>query len=49
MYSSEFMRFLYNYQKEDFKPKEAESYEIYFNDKGSGKPAEIVLAVENKQ
>ncbi len=45
MYSNEFMKFLYNYQKDDFKPKEPKSYEIRFKNKGTGKPAEITITV----
>ena len=48
MYSNEFMKFLYNYQKEDFKPKKPQSYEIRFTNRGSGKPAEVTLTVQNK-
>ena len=49
MYSKEFMRFLFNYQKDDFKPKEAKSYEIRFNNPGTGKPAEVRVAVKTEQ
>ena len=48
MYSKEFMKFIYNYQKDDFKPKEAHSIEIRFKNGGSGKLAEILLAVKDK-
>ena len=48
MYSKEFMKFIYGYQKEDFKPKETKSYEIRFKNRGSGKLAEVRIAVENK-
>lgn len=41
MYSKEFMKFLYGYQKDEFKPKEAEKYEIRFKNKGGGKLAEV--------
>ena len=30
MYSKEFMKFLYGYQKDEFKPKEPPKYEIRF-------------------
>ena len=49
MYSKEFMKFIYGYQKDDFKPKEeTKSYEIRFKNRGSGKLAEVQIAVENK-
>ena len=48
MYSKEFMKFIYNYQKDDFKPKEPQSYEIRFKNGGSGKLAEILLTVKDK-
>ncbi|MBR1425680.1 hypothetical protein IJ579_08980 [bacterium] len=48
MYSKELMKFLYNYQKDDFKPKEAEVHEIHFNNKGTGKPAEVLVTLKNK-
>ena len=47
MYSKEFMKFLYGYQKEDFKQKEPETKNINFKDKGSGKLAEILLTVKD--
>jgi hypothetical protein len=48
MYSKEFMRFIYNYQKEDCKPKEQRDTEIRFKNNGGGKLAEILLTVNNK-
>ena len=48
MYSKEFMKFLYGYQKEDFGSKKSKSYEIRFKNKCSGKPAEIYVTVQNK-
>ena len=48
MYSKEFMKFLYNYQKDDFKPQEPKKYEIKFKNKGGGKLAEVYLAQTNK-
>lgn len=48
MYSKEFMKFLYEYQKDDFKPKSSESYEIHFTNRGTGKPAEITVTIEGK-
>ncbi len=44
MYSKEFMKFLYGYQKEDLKPKKAETYEVRFKNKGGGKLAEIPVS-----
>lgn len=43
MYSKEFMKFLYGYQKEDFKPKEAKSYEVHFKNRKGGKLADIPI------
>lgn len=43
MYSKEFMKFLYGYQKEDFQPKEAVNYQIRFKNKGGGKLAEVTV------
>lgn len=48
MYSKEFMKFIYGYQKEDFKPKEPKSIEIRFKNGGSGKLAEVTVNAENK-
>jgi len=48
MYSNEFMKFLYGYQKEDFSKKQPKSYEIRFKNRGGGKPAKVYLTVENK-
>lgn len=48
MYSKEFMKFLYGYKKEDVKEKESDNREIYFKDKGKGKPAEVYVTVPNK-
>ena len=46
MFSPEFMKFLINYQKEDFTPQETKK-EIEFKDKrGKGKLAEVFLTVE---
>jgi len=46
MYSKEFMKFLYGYQKDDFKPKEQQCYEIRFSNRGTGKPAEVRVTVQ---
>ena len=45
MYSKEFMKFLFNYQKEDFKPKEITPKEIRFNNGGGGKLADVSITV----
>lgn len=46
MFSKEFMKFLYGYQKEDFQSKEPPTKrEIRFKSKGGGKLAEILLTV----
>ena len=45
MYSKEFMKFLYGYQKEDFKKKD--SQEISFKDKKKGKPVEVYVTIPN--
>lgn len=47
MYSKEFLKFLYGYQKEDFS-KKPEKNEIYFNDKGKGKPVKVYVTVSGK-
>lgn len=49
MYSKEFMKFLYGYQKEDFKPQKTEQYEVRFKNKGGGKLAEIPVTNPVKQ
>lgn len=46
MYSKEFMKFLYNYQKDEFKPKDNFVTEIHFTNKGSGKRAEVLIEVK---
>lgn len=48
MYSNEFMKFLFSYQKEDTVKKEPKNYEIRFKSKGGGKPAEVYITAENK-
>ncbi len=48
MYSKEFMKFLYGYQKEDFSKKQPKSYEIRFKNGKGGKPAEIYVPIETK-
>ena len=43
MFSKEFMKFLYSYQKDEFKPDEPKTREIKFkNDKG-GKLAKVYV------
>lgn len=44
MFSPEFMRYLINYQKDDFKPEETKK-EIHFDSKKGGRLAEIFLTV----
>lgn len=48
MYSKEFMKFLYGYLKEDFKPQRPDNIEIRFDKKRGGKLADIKIPVENK-
>lgn len=43
MFSKEFMRFLYSYQKDEFKPKEPEHKEIHFKNDRGGKLAEVFV------
>lgn len=45
MYSKEFMKFLYDYQKDDFKPKESEKKEIRFKNNSGGKFAKVYITV----
>ena len=47
MFSKEFMKFLYSYQKDEFKPKEAEAKEIRFKNGGNGKLAEVLVTEKN--
>ena len=46
MFSKEFMRFLFEYQKEDFKPKESTQREIHFKNNRGGKLAEVFITVK---
>lgn len=47
MYSKEFMKFLFAYQKEECAQKKPKSYEIRFkNNGGGGKPAEVYVHVQ---
>ena len=48
MFSKEFMKFLYSYQKDDFKPKESKKCEIRFKNRGGGKLAEVLVVETNK-
>lgn len=43
MYSKEFMKFLYGYQKDEFKPKEPMRKEIRFKNNKSGKLVEVFV------
>lgn len=45
MFSPEFMRFLVNYQKNDFAPEENTKKEIKFKDNGFGKLAKVFITV----
>ena len=47
MFSPEFMKYLINYQKEDFKPEETKK-EIRFKDSKGGRIAEIYLTLNNR-
>lgn len=49
MYSKEFMKFLFNYQKDEFKPKESEVKEIHFKNRRGGKLAEVFVTQSSKQ
>ncbi len=49
MYSKEFMKFLYGYQKDDFKPKEIPPKEIHFTNSGSGTLAEATIVIVNNK
>lgn len=49
MYSKEFMRFLFSYQKDEFKPKEPEVREIRFKNGRGGKLAEVLVTENSKQ
>ena len=46
--SKEFMKFLYGYQKDEFKPKEPPKYEIRFKTPRSGKLAKVYVTEEAK-
>lgn len=48
MFSPEFMKYLINYQKEDFKPEETKK-DIYFDKKQGGRLAEIILTVNTSK
>lgn len=48
MYSNEFMKFLFSYQKDDFCKKQPKCYEVKFDSKKGGKPAEVLIPAENK-
>ncbi len=46
MYSKEFMKFIFEYQKEEFKPQESKVKEIRFKNNKGGKLAEILLTIK---
>ena len=46
MFSKEFMKFLYEYQKDEFKQKEPEKREIRFKNNRGCKLAEIFITVK---
>ncbi len=48
MYSKEFMKFLYAYQKDEFKPKEPVQKVIRFKNNKSGKLAEVYVVEQVK-
>ena len=48
MFSMEFMKFLYGYQKDDFKPKAPEKKEVRFQKPRSGKLAEVYVTEKVK-
>jgi hypothetical protein len=48
MFSKEFMKFLYGYQKDDFRPKEPLKREIKFKKNSNGKIAEVLVVETNK-
>lgn len=48
MYSKEFIKFLYAYQKDDFKPKEPDKKEIRFKNNRGGKLAEVLVTENTK-
>jgi hypothetical protein len=43
MYSKEFMKFLYEYQKDDFEPEKPKNREIRFKNRGGGKLAHVYV------
>lgn len=45
MYSREFMKFLYGYQKDDFKPED-KNIKIELKSGGNGKLAEIPVTID---
>lgn len=44
MFSPEFMKYLINYQKSDFKPEDTKK-QIRFKNNGSGKLADILVII----
>ncbi|MGN0031519.1 MAG: hypothetical protein ACI37Q_06160 [Candidatus Gastranaerophilaceae bacterium] len=47
MYSKEFMKFLYGYQKDEFKPAEPPKREIHFKNPKSGRLVEVYVTQNN--
>ena len=48
MYSNEFMKFLFRYQKEECSQKKTKTYQVKFDNRRGGKPAEILIAIDKK-
>ena len=48
MFSKEFMRFLYSYQKDDFKPKKPDCAKIRLKKNSGVKVAEVLVVETNK-
>ena len=48
MFSKEFMKFLYSYQKDDFKPKKLDCAKIRLKKNSGVKVAEVLVVETNK-
>ena len=48
MYSNEFMKFLFSYQKDETSKAEHKTREIRFKNKGNGKPEKVYVEVSYK-
>lgn len=48
MYSKEFMKFLYGYQKDDFEPPKPRQIEIRFKNNKGGKLADVPVEIGKK-